>query len=798
MVSATLITLGGETCILAQSSDITERKRAEEALRESEERFSTVFRLSPVAISIVRAADGRFVDVNDVFVKTSGYTREEIVGRTSDQLELWANPENHAAKIRELDEHNAVDTFEFKARTKSGEIKIGLAATAPIDLGGEKHFLSLIHDITDRKSAEETLRQQGAALEAAANGIVITDRQGVIRWVNPAFTRLTGFTAEESIGQNPRIWQSGKHDGAFFKNLWDTILAGQVWRGEIINRRKDGSLYTEEMTITPVRQVEGEITHFIAIKQNISERKQHEDEREAIIRISNALRTSPTRSEMLPVLLDQLNDLFHSDGATLAMQDPVTGEIVIELGRSIVGRNFTGARLAPGQGVSALVIASGKPYLNNDVRNDPRFVPLDQLGEAHAVACAPLITQDHTIGALWIVRQSSITENELRLLVAIADIAANASHRTTLHEQTEQQLRRLTALHQIDNAISASLDLHIILNVLLNNSVALLGADAADILLYDPYTQTLSYAAGCGFRTRNIEYSQVRLGQGQAGTAALERRVIALPDMDQADIAFKLAALLADEGFVSHFCAPLIAKGQIKGVIEVFHRARLDPPAGWLDFLETLATQAAIAIDNATLFDHLQRSNLELKLAYDATIEGWSRALDLRDKETEGHTQRVAEMSVRLARSLGMRDEELIQVRRGALLHDIGKMGIPDRILLKGGSLTEQEWDIMRRHPTYAYELIAPIAFLRAALDIPYCHHEKWDGSGYPRGLKGEQIPLAARIFAIVDVWDALRSDRPYRQGWSETKVREHIRANSGTHFDPQVVETFMRMLEEK
>ena len=208
----------------------------------------------------------------------------------------------------------------------------------------------------------------------------------------------------------------------------------------------------------------------------------------------------------------------------------------------------------------------------------------------------------------------------------------------------------------------------------------------------------------------------------------------------------------------------------------------------------TLATQAAIAIEHAQFFESLKRSNMDLELAYDATIEGWSHALDLRDKETEGHSLRVTEMTVSFARNFGLSEAELVQVRWGALLHDIGKMGVPDGILLKPGPLTEEEWVLMRQHPRFAYNLLSPIRHLRLALDIPYCHHEKWDGTGYPRELKGEQIPLTARIFAVVDVWDALRSDRPYRAAWAEEKVNEHILALSGTQFDPHVVDVFLQV----
>jgi len=190
----------------------------------------------------------------------------------------------------------------------------------------------------------------------------------------------------------------------------------------------------------------------------------------------------------------------------------------------------------------------------------------------------------------------------------------------------------------------------------------------------------------------------------------------------------------------------------------------------------------------------LEHSHKELLLTYDATLEGWSRALDLRDKGTEGHSLRVRGLTVRLARQMGFSEEELVHIGRGALLHDIGKMGVPDSILLKPGPLTSEEMAIMRLHPDYALEMLSPIAYLRPALEIPYCHHEKWDGTGYPRALKGPKIPLAVRIFSVVDVWDALYSDRPYHDAWPEEKVREHIRSLAGTHFDPEVVEAFLKM----
>ena len=172
--------------------------------------------------------------------------------------------------------------------------------------------------------------------------------------------------------------------------------------------------------------------------------------------------------------------------------------------------------------------------------------------------------------------------------------------------------------------------------------------------------------------------------------------------------------MLLEEGFVTYFAVPLLVKGLIKGVLEIFHRTALDPDEEWQTFLEAMAGQAAIAIDNSALFEDLPRSNADLALAYDSALEGWSRALDIRDKEIEGHARRVTEMTLRLAGATGLGEPELVHVRRGALLHDIGKMGIPDSILLKPGPLTNEEWVIMRKHPQYTYDLLSPIAYLAA------------------------------------------------------------------------------------
>jgi putative nucleotidyltransferase with HDIG domain len=214
-----------------------------------------------------------------------------------------------------------------------------------------------------------------------------------------------------------------------------------------------------------------------------------------------------------------------------------------------------------------------------------------------------------------------------------------------------------------------------------------------------------------------------------------------------------------------------------------------------MGFAEALAGQAAIAIENIALFQNLKKANIDLSIAYDTTLEGWSKALEFFDHDTEGHTRRVTDLTMRLAAALGVPDVQLVHMRRGALLHDIGKMAIPGEILNKKGKLTDEETQIVQQHPQAAYKLLSPIPFLRPALDIPYCHHERWDSSGYPRGLKGEEIPLAARIFSVVDVWDALTSDRPYRKAWTRQETLDYILSESGRFFDPDVVSVFSQIV---
>jgi HD-GYP domain-containing protein (c-di-GMP phosphodiesterase class II) len=426
------------------------------------------------------------------------------------------------------------------------------------------------------------------------------------------------------------------------------------------------------------------------------------------------------------------------------------------------------------------------------------LIPIMAL-DMRSIAAVNLMRGDQIIGSLAVYtfgEERIFSADDIMLLRGLADQAALAIANARLYQESQQRLLNMQALHRIDTTINSTLDLRLVLRTILEQMTSHLHVDAADVLLTNYQMNYLEFAVGYGFRTDHIEKTRIRFGYDLPGYVALERRPIYIQRQLEKQLEIQRFNLLAPEGFQGYYGIPLIAKGKVQGVIEIFHRSPLEVAEEWFDFVATLAGQAALAIDNTNLFTSLQRSNMELTLAYDVTLEGWSRAMDLRDRETEGHTQRVAEMTVQLAKALGLSDVEIINARRGALLHDMGKLGIPDEILHKPGKLTEEEWDIMKKHPTYAYEMLSPIAFLRPALEIPYCHHEKWDGTGYPRGLKGRDIPIAARIFSVADVWDALRSDRPYRKAWTDDKVLKYIEEHTGDYFDPKVVEAFLQLPE--
>ena len=524
------------------------------------------------------------------------------------------------------------------------------------------------------------------------------------------------------------------------------------------------------------------------------------EELEAINQISTDLRGAENSKGILSVLMNEIKHSLNLDVCAIWLNDPKTKEIYRALGCGWITETKP-TRQKNDVGLIGYIFQSGNTYTTQNLKDDSRIKPNEKedFPKDWAGAWVPIHSTASIIGVIAIMAENprEFNQDDLRLLTTFAEMTGSAIQRARLHQHTEKQLKRLTTLRNIDTAISANFDLQTTLQLLINHTVLQLGVDEASILLAEPSSKNLKYFIGKGFKTNSFSNTFLQAGKGLPNNAISERRMqnIILPRKNKKCSRSKW---FDKEGFRTYYCAPLIAKGDVVGVLEVFHREHLPVSPEWEDFLQALAGQAAIAIDNNYLLKNLELSNKELSHAYDTTLEGWGKALELRDEDTQDHTINVTELTLKLAREIGVSEEELIHIHRGSLLHDIGKMGIPDKILRKMGPLTKDEWKIMKKHPQFAHDMISKIPYLTSALDIPYSHHERWDGNGYPLGLEGEEIPLAARIFAVVDVWDALLSDRHYREAWEKKTVLDYIENESGTRFDPKVAEVFLKMVSEK
>ena len=609
----------------------------------------------------------------------------------------------------------------------------------------------------EKRESEERFR---LLFENSGDAILLTDLDGYVYSANAEACRIFQMCEEEITRLG---WQQlfDPMDPRLPFAIEERMRTGK-FRGEMNLVRKDGTIFPTEISATVFKDQFGN-ERIGLIVRDITERKRIEDQlRESEERFSNAFYYSPIGIALTDLQTSTVRDV---NNALLEM---------IGLPREqMVGRNVLELSMQIDPAVQKVIGQDLLAY-GNFFNKEVQIRPVN--GELRAVLLSAAFVK---IGG---------QPHNLALFHDITD-------RKRAEDRILRQLDYLNALRVIDQAITSTFDLHLSLNTLLDKTISLLSVDAASVLFFNPTLSMLEFAAGQGFQTGSMGGAIIKLSEGLAGRAVTERQLVQVSNL-AAELDYPLLdRRLQGENFVSYCGVPLIAKGKVIGVLELFNRSVVERDQEWLDFLHTLAEQAAIAIDNAQLFDSLQKSNLDLSMAYDATIEGWSHALDLRDKETEGHTLRVVESTMELTHRMGLRGDQLIQVHRGALLHDIGKLGVPDGILLKPGPLTEEEWSLMKKHPTFAYEMLSPIEYLAKAVDIPYCHHEKWDGTGYPRGLKKELIPLTARIFSVVDVYDALTSDRPYRQAWGRDDSINYIHSLSGKQFDPQVVEVFLKMI---
>jgi len=814
---------GKPSYFVTHINDITERKLAEDNLRESEEKYRCLVEVSPLAMWINK--NGVINYMNPAALRVLGATDlAQVVGKP---VFNFIHPDYHAM-VREritrmVDKGEVVPLLEEKYIRLDGSVVDVEVTATPFEAVDGRAMQVFFQDITERKRADQAIRASerrlSEALRVAKMGSWEYDIQTGLFTFNDQYYALHKTTAEAAGGYQMTAENFARHyvfpeDAYTVQEVIDEAIASEdanfqkQLEGRIICA--DGEVRWIVIWFRGEKDAQGQTVKLHGVNQDIHDRKLAEE------RVYQSAHRSEALARIASLINKQqdLNSLLNS--------------VCLETARAMKAQ-AAGILLAdPGSQVAALAAEDGLPpdlkkefpslplaEFNERMKKysepliriaDLREVPVNPASEIMArfgvrsLVIVKIMWKLQTIGALIVLsigQTHQFEADDAAWLQTLANEAAQAIANARLLEDAKRRLERLEALRTIDNVITASLDLHHTLSVFLEQLRNQLHVDAADVLLFNSHNLTLEYASGIGLQTEALKSSRLAPNGDPAGSIVLERRSIQIPDLQSGPDFYRLQGFKS-EGFVSYYGVPLISKGQVRGVLEIFHRSPKKHDNEWIDFLEALAGQAAISIDNASLFDELQRSNLELTLAYEATIDGWSLAMDMRDKETEGHTQRVTQLTVRLAEEMGLKDDELVHIRRGAMLHDIGKMGVPDDILLKPAQLDEREEALMKKHPQYAYEMLSSIKYLKTSLDIPYCHHERWDGSGYPRGLAGEQIPLPARLFAIIDVWDALTTDRPYRAAWDKDKAIAYIREQSGRYFDPDIVALFLKTIERE
>lgn len=943
--------------------DLTGQVAIEHKIQNLEDRFTKAFFTSPDAINVNELRTGKFIDINRGFTELTGYTREETIGKTSLELDIWVNPEDREKLVKGLLATGEYKNLEAQFRYKENKIRVGLMSASMIEVDGVPCILSITRDIDEIKRSEQLIRESEIRYRSIFDSVSVAIWEEDILEVYDMLEELrqSGISDLEDFLNNHRdflikaiesikvldvneaslkMYKAESKEqllltlDKIFNDESIEIFKSELlamwnhepyFNGDTVNLDLDGNRMTVNLMLRLPTERE-KYRKMLVSMTDVTQRKMAEAAlfeselryRQLVEQVNVVVYLDyvelPSRPKYISPQIESLLgytqeewmadpkllfNIIHPDDKQLILDEDIktdaSGEpFVVEYraftrdGRMIwihdeavlvygsdgkpddwhgVMYDITARKVAEGalresesryrsifnsvpvaikeedfstvfsmmEELRQLGVDDFEEYLlrhpewvkkavesikivevNQETLKIYKAKSKDQLINTldHYFLAESLSSFQKELLAFWnhqsvyehetinktmlgetidvwiSITIPELPENYSRILVTIMDI----TERKRAEEQIRVQIRYLAALRAVDMAISASMDLPITLRVLLNQVHQQLMAPAVSILILDQHTQTLRYAAGIGFKTNAIEATNLRLGQSFAGQAALERRIVSVENLDT-KTSWAQTKDMDQEEFTHYLGVPLVSKGTVKGVLEMFNHKPFVQDSAWMGLLESMAGQAAIAIENATLMDEVQKVNINLRSAYDATIEGWARSIDLRNGDSDQHAKQVAELTIELAQAVGVQGEGLLTLRRGALLHDIGKLGVPDTILLKNGPLDDEEWKIVKTHPAVAKRLLTSIDFLQTVVEIPYYHHEHWDGSGYPEGLAGADIPLSARIFAVVDCWESLRSDRPWRKAWTDGNAWDYIEKNSGVLFDPHIVEKFRQLI---
>ncbi|MGB8645136.1 MAG: PAS domain S-box protein [Anaerolineae bacterium] len=605
--------------------------------------------------------------------------------------------------------------------------------------------------IQRHRQNREMQARLAAIVESSEDAIIGKSLDGVITSWNRGAEYLFGYTAEEALGKSIlMLFPPERVDEE--SAILDKIAHGEsVKHFETVRVCRDERRLDVSVTISPIKDERGAVVGISKIARDITERKHAEETlRASEDKYRRLVENAP---DIVYVFSNRRGGIYYSPRAETALGYP-------------------------------LDYLYAHPFLwNESIHPDDRARVTQTIQESAGgkAFAGEYRVRDAQGNWRWFYDRSTETHSENGETL-IEGLATDITER-------KQREREMQAVAQMSVALRVAETRAEMLSVIASQVSELVDAASISLLFYDDRARdyVIEYAVG---EWRSVIGRHLSADSGILQYVLTTGKPYVTNDLPH-DPYFTYRHIIGEMRALAEI--PLFTHQKTIGFVAVARRA---PFSGQdVQVLEAISNIAANALHRVALHEQAIQATAELTLAYDRTLEGWAHALELRDQETEFHTRRVVGGTLDLAHVMGIGETELEQVRRGALLHDIGKMGVPDSVLLKPGTLTEREWELMRRHPEYAYNLLAPIEFLRPALDIPYCHHEKWDGTGYPRGLRGEEIPLAARIFAVIDVWDALRSNRPYRLAWPHAQTIDYIRKQAGKHFDPQVVAVFMQTL---
>ena len=768
-LEALLVTNSSHPAILLVMHDITEQEREQGLLPL----YANL--LSQVPDAVVAVDDERNITYwNRSAEKMYEVSSNEVLGKKLDEVyeKRWFDEEDEKASGEALAKSGFWRGKNLHIAKSGKEIHVSSSVRLLQDEAGKSSgMISVIRDITHTRKTEDSLKKErnfySSVLNATSGLLLVLDKEGRILLFNRVCEKLIGYSVNEVRQKHPWDFLLSPEDSQSAQASFKDLKVDQFpYSHEDYWITKDATRRLISWSDTALTDDKGEVACIVSTGVDITEHKEAED----------ADRQS---AEYFRSLVENAADallILDKDGI-IRFENPSFEKLLGYKPEEFLDKNLR-----------ELVHPDDVPLLSKALEGVKK--------KPDSTASMQLRLQ--SVEGTWVTVEG-LSKSFLNdpAVSGIAVTVRDITRRKMSEEGIQRKLQTVDALHAIDIATSSGLDLLVTVKVVLEQITTELKVDAANILLFNPHTHNLKYFSGLGFRNIAIARSTINLGEGVAGKAGLERELIRIPDLRDSEEGSRRAELLAEEEFVTYYAMPLVARGELKGVLEIFNRSALSPDQHWLDFLSDVAAQAAVAMDNADLITDLQSHNTGLSFAYDATLEKVSYALDLREQLSHGHSRLLAEWTLKLGEAMGIEGPELINDRRGALVHDIGMIGVPESILLKPGPLSEEEWEVMHKHPRYAYLLLSEIPYLRAAVNIPYCHHEKWDGSGYPRGLKGKEIPLAARVFSVVEAWDVLGCDRPYREAWPNMKIREHLRSQSGIDFDPEIVETFLELERE-